>query len=175
MAVKVTKTVNRVLNVAIPAIGDRSGRRAAPRRTSDNRSMSKSAVPRRRLLDFLGGSPTFVAEGCRVTGDIETVGPLVMCGIVRGDGHVRGALSLGARAEWEGEIRAERGVIAGKITGILTVEDKLEIGATAVIRARVTARVIAIAKGAVIDGELVVTSGQPVVSFEEKRSPAAAD
>lgn len=127
--------------------------------------------PRRRLLDFLGTSPSIVAEGCRITGDFETAGPLVMCGIVRGDGHVRGALSITAKAEWEGEVRAERGVIAGKVTGILTVEDKLEIGATAVIRARVSARAIAIAKGAVIDGELIVTSGQPVVSFEEKRNP----
>jgi cytoskeletal protein CcmA (bactofilin family) len=129
-----------------------------------------SESPRRRLLDLLGGSPSFVAEGCRITGDFETIGPLVMCGVIRGDGHVRGTLSLTAKAEWEGEVRAERGVIAGKVTGILTVEDKLEIGATAVIRARVSARAIAIAKGAVIDGELIVTSGQPIVSFEEKRS-----
>lgn len=134
-----------------------------------------SDSPRRRLLDYIGGSPTFVAEGVRITGDIETVGPLVMCGCIRGDGHVRGALSLAATAEWEGEVRAERGVIAGKMTGILTVEDKLEIGATAVVRARVSARTIAIAKGAVIDGELIVTSGQPVVSFEEKRRPEPED
>ena len=76
------------------------------------------------------------------------------------------------RSEWEGEIRAERAVIAGKIVGALSVEDKLEIGATAVIRGRVSARSIAIAKGAVIDGELIVTSGQPIVSFEEKREPS---
>jgi cytoskeletal protein CcmA (bactofilin family) len=131
-------------------------------------------TPKRRLLDFLGGSPTFVAEGCRITGDIETAGPLVVCGAIRGDGHVRGALSMAARSEWEGEVRAEQGVIAGKITGALTVAGKLEIGATAVIRARVSARSIAIAKGAVIDGELIVTSGQPVVSFEEKRHASRA-
>jgi cytoskeletal protein CcmA (bactofilin family) len=128
-----------------------------------------SDLPKRRLVDFLGGSPSFLAEGCRVTGDVETVGALAVCGAIRGDGHVRGALSMAARAEWEGEIRTERAVIAGKIVGALTVEDKLEIGATAVIRGRVSARSIAIAKGAVIDGELIVTSGQPIVSFEEKR------
>ena len=77
---------------------------------------------------------------------------------------------MAARSEWEGEIRAARAVIAGKIVGALSVEDKLEISATAVIRGRVSARSIAIAKGAVIDGELVVTSGQPIVSFEEKRA-----
>lgn len=128
-----------------------------------------SESPKRRLLDFLGGSPTFVAEGSRLTGDIETAGPLVLCGAIRGDGHIRGALSMAVKSEWEGEIHAEQGVVAGKIIGTLSVTGKLEIGATAVIRARVSARSIAIAKGAVIDGELIVTSGQPVVSFEEKR------
>ncbi|MGH8228029.1 MAG: bactofilin family protein [Steroidobacteraceae bacterium] len=128
-----------------------------------------SETPRRRLLDLLGGSPTFVAEGCVLAGDIETRGPLVLGGTIRGDGHVRGALSMSAKAEWDGEIHAEQGVIAGKLSGALTIAGKLEIGATAVIRARVSARSIAIAKGAVIDGELTVTSGEPVVSFDEKR------
>jgi cytoskeletal protein CcmA (bactofilin family) len=131
-----------------------------------------SDSPKRRLLDQIGGSPTFVAEGSRITGDIETPGALVVCGAIRGDGHVRGTLSMAASAEWEGEVRAQRGVVAGKITGRLSVEDKLEIGATAVIRARISARTIAIAKGAVIDGEVIVTSGLPVVTFEEKRSPS---
>ncbi|HUN27797.1 MAG TPA: polymer-forming cytoskeletal protein [Steroidobacteraceae bacterium] len=135
-----------------------------------------SERPRRRLLDFMGTSPTFIAEGCHVTGDIETMGPLILCGMIRGDGHVRGALSTSEKSEWEGQLRAERAVVAGKITGTLTVEDKLEIGATAVIRASVSARAIAIAKGAVVDGEVVVTSGEPVVSFEEKRgSPTSRE
>jgi cytoskeletal protein CcmA (bactofilin family) len=66
-------------------------------------------------------------------------------------------------------------VVAGKIIGRLSVEDKLEIGASAVVRARISARTIAIAKGAVIDGEVIVTSGQPVVSFEEKRHPTTQE
>jgi len=128
-------------------------------------------APKRRLLDQLGGSPSFVAPGCRVTGDVETKGPLVVCGAIRGDGHVAGALHMAAKSEWEGEVRAQRAVIAGKIVGKLSVEDKLEIGASAVVRAQISARSIAIAKGAVIEGQVVVTSGQPVIRFEEKRTP----
>ena len=55
-----------------------------------------SDAPKRRLLDQLGGSPTFVAEGCRLTGDVETPGPLVVCGSVRGDGHIAGMLNMAA-------------------------------------------------------------------------------
>ena len=129
------------------------------------------APPKRRLLDQLGGSPTFVAEGCRLTGDVETPGPLVVCGSVRGDGQIAGMLNMAAKSEWHGEIRAQRAVIAGTVVGTLSIVDKLEIGASAVVRARVSARTIAIAKGAVVDGEVTVTSGQPVVSFQEKREP----
>ena len=45
----------------------------------------------------------------------------------------------------------------------------MEIGHTAVIRGRVSARIVAIAKGAIVDGEIEVTSGDPVIEFEEKR------
>jgi cytoskeletal protein CcmA (bactofilin family) len=124
---------------------------------------------KRRLLDRLGSAPTFVAEGCHLTGDLETGGPLVICGSIRGDGRVGGALSMAVRSEWEGEIHAQAAVIAGRITGKLVVEEKVELGATAVIRADIVARTIAIAKGAVVDGAVTVTSGEPIIRFEEKR------
>jgi cytoskeletal protein CcmA (bactofilin family) len=76
---------------------------------------------------------------------------------------------MAVSAQWEGEIHAASAVIAGRVTGRLVVEDKLEIGATAVIHADVVARSIAIAKGAVIEGAVTVTSGQPILQFEEKR------
>jgi cytoskeletal protein CcmA (bactofilin family) len=128
-----------------------------------------SDAPKRRLIDQLGVSPTFVAEGCRFTGDVETTGPLVVCGAIRGDGRVGGALSMAATSAWEGEIHAQAAVVAGRITGKLVIEAKLEVGATAVIRADIVAGSIAVAKGAVIDGEVTITSGQPIVRFEEKR------
>jgi cytoskeletal protein CcmA (bactofilin family) len=129
-----------------------------------------SDLPKRRLLDEIGSSPTFVADGCSLTGDLETRGPLVVCGAVRGDGKIGGALRMSAQSAWHGEIHAEHAIIAGHITGKLVVTEKLEIGSTAVIRADVSARSIAIARGAVIQGEVMVTSGADVVQFEEKRT-----
>lgn len=126
-------------------------------------------IPKRRLLDRLGSAPTYVAAGSRITGDVEVPGALVMCGHVRGDGDVKGPFSLAVGAQWTGEVHARSGVIAGTLNGALRVDEKIEIRATAIIRGRVTARSIAIAKGAVIEGEVTVTSGEPIVNFEEKR------
>jgi cytoskeletal protein CcmA (bactofilin family) len=128
-----------------------------------------SDAPKRRLIDQLGVSPTFVEAGSRFTGDVETSGPLVVCGAIRGDGRVGGALSMAATSQWEGEIHAQAAVVAGRISGKLVIEHKLEVGASAVIHADIVAGSIAVAKGAVIHGEVTITSGQPIVRFEEKR------
>jgi cytoskeletal protein CcmA (bactofilin family) len=128
-----------------------------------------SEIPKRRLLDRIGAAPTFIAAGCRVTGDIETAGAVVVCGAVRGDGKIGGALSMARDSSWEGEIHARHAALAGRISGKLIVAEKLEIGSAAELHADVVARSIAIAKGALVEGTMQVTGGQPIVNFEEKR------
>ena len=103
--------------------------------------------PRRRLRDAFSGTPTFLGERTRFVGNLETAGPLVVCGHVQGDGHVDGSVNLAVGAHWEGGISATQAVIAGKVTGTIVIAEKLEIGQTAVIHGSVTARMLAIAKG----------------------------
>ena len=125
--------------------------------------------PRRRLADRVSSSPTFIGSGSRFTGDLECASDLVVGGSVIGDGDVRGALTLSDGGRWEGEVRAVNAVIAGDIEGSVTVAEKLELRATARIKGSLKARSIAVAKGAIIQGDMAVTSGNPVVHFEEKR------
>jgi cytoskeletal protein CcmA (bactofilin family) len=130
-----------------------------------------SELPRRRLLDRMRSSPSLLAQEVRLTGNIETSGPLLLSGHVYGNGRIGGELGIATGAHWEGDLVARSAVISGQLTGSLVVEEKLEIGASAVIRGRVQARSIAIARGATIDGEMMVTGAEPVVQFEEKRAP----
>ena len=126
-------------------------------------------APKRRLLDDVSGSPTFLGERSKFVGDITTVGAFVLCGYIKGDGRIDGTLNLAVSGHWEGGVRTRQAVIAGHVTGDLMVDEKLEIGQTAVIRGSVSARTIAIARGAVVDGDITVTSGTPIVRFEERR------
>jgi cytoskeletal protein CcmA (bactofilin family) len=130
-----------------------------------------SDKPRRRLLDRMTAAPSLLAAGTRLVGDIETPGPLIVSGHIRGDGRIDGELSIGAEAHWQGEVLARSAVIAGRISGSITVSDKIEIAATARIVGRVTARVIAMARGATIDGDITVTGSEPLLQFEERRGP----
>lgn len=131
---------------------------------------------KRRFLEHpafqavLGGpAPTVIAAETVIVGDVRGQGMYVVCGEVHGNGELEGALILSATASWHGDLRAHQAIVAGSILGSIIVKDKLEIGHTAVIRGRVSARTIAIATGAIVEGEIEVTSGMPVVSYEEKR------
>ncbi len=129
-----------------------------------------SEEPKRRLADRLGMSPTVISESTTVVGDIETRGPLMVSGHVRGDGRIGGTLSVSKAAHWEGDIEAKQAVLAGKVTGRIVIEEKLEISASAVITGEIVAKVLAIANGARIEGEVTVTSGKAIVKFDEKRT-----
>ncbi len=128
-----------------------------------------SEPPKRRFFERYTAAPTFIGPESVIVGDVRGAGPFVVCGEVHGDGELGGGLHLSVTGSWHGHVRAEQAIVAGKINGGLTVKDRLEIGYTAVIRGRVSARTIAIAKGAIVDGDIEVTSGAPMFEFEEKR------
>jgi cytoskeletal protein CcmA (bactofilin family) len=126
--------------------------------------------PKRRFFDLHSAVPTVISEGSVILGDVRGDGEYVVSGEVHGDGELGGGLNLAATGVWNGRIQALEAIIAGKITGGLAVKGKLEIGYTAVIRGSVSARTIAIAKGAIVEGDIEVTSGVPMQEFEEKRT-----
>ena len=126
-------------------------------------------APKRRFLDSNSATPTFIGAESIFVGNIRGAGEFVVAGEVYGDGELQGGLNLSSCGSWHGNIQAQQAIVAGKIIGGLSVRGKLEIGYTAVIRGKVTARTVAIAKGAIVDGEIEVTSDSPVVQFEEKR------
>jgi cytoskeletal protein CcmA (bactofilin family) len=129
--------------------------------------------PSRRLTDRSNGPPTVIGAGVDFRGDIVAPGPVMLSGTVHGDGDVGGMLTIARDAHWEGQVRARSGVVAGRVTGSIAVSDRLEVGANAVIKGSVSAKSLAIARGAVIEGDILVTSGEPVVQFEEKRAAQA--
>lgn len=126
-------------------------------------------TPRRRLLDAFSESPTYLGERTAFIGNLESTGPFVLCGKIHGDGRIDGVLNLAVSGHWEGTVHARQAIVAGRVTGNIVIEEKLEIGQTAVIRGSVTARSLAIAKGAIVDGDITVTSGAPITRFEERR------
>jgi cytoskeletal protein CcmA (bactofilin family) len=129
-----------------------------------------SDTPRRRLMDLIASSPTLVGIGTTFVGNLTCGGDLAIAGTVRGDAAIKGLFTLADGAHWEGNVAVENAMIAGEFYGKLVVAQKLEIRKTARIRGALQARVIAVAEGAVVEGEMAVTSGEPLIRFTEKRN-----
>ena len=128
-----------------------------------------SDSPRRRATDRASGSPTFIGVGTTLTGNLDCEGDLIVGGVVVGDSKVRGTVTLSEGGRWDGRLHTGTAIVAGELRGEIVASEKLEIRKSARIRGAVSGRSIAIARGAVIEGEMSVTSGAPIVHYDEKR------
>lgn len=127
------------------------------------------ALFRRRISDSSDGPATYIATSARFTGNIGGAGNFVVCGEVEGDCDIRGPVTLAKGGRWAGTLRADNVVVAGTVEGDVIAREKVEIGPSARVSGSISGASIAVAEGAIIEGELSVTSGGEATHFTEKR------
>ena len=127
---------------------------------------------KRRILDSVPGPATYVTPDTAIVGQIKGSGPYVFAGTVEGDCEIDGPATLAAGGSWKGTMRATDLIIAGDVDGDVIARDRVEVAGTARISGSLSGNSIAVAEGAVIDGEIKVTSETDPQSFTEKRGDA---
>lgn len=123
----------------------------------------------RRALDNVSGATSILAEGMHFAGDITGVGNLIVSGHVESDCDFEGPVTLAHSGRWKGSIRASTVVIAGEVEGDIRSDGRIEISSTALVRGSVIGAAIAVANGAVIEGEIQTTGPAGVMEYTEKR------
>ena len=123
----------------------------------------------RRIRDQVSGAPTLINEGCKITGVISGSGDYQVSGEIDGDCEIDGAVSLTRSGYWQGTISAMHVVISGHVEGDIIAAGKVEIANTARITGTVTGEAIAVAEGAVVEGQMKTTGQPEPVGFVEKR------
>lgn len=123
----------------------------------------------RRFRDRPSGAPTLINEGCKVTGVISGSGEYQVSGEVEGDCDIDGTVALARNGFWNGTIKATQVVISGHVEGDIVAAGKVEIADTARITGTVTGEAIAVAEGAVVQGQMKTTGRADPVEFVEKR------
>ncbi len=122
---------------------------------------------RRRTLDRVRGFATVVGAGSIVIGTLKGKDNYAVYGRVEGDCDLTSTLVLGESGHWIGNVRAAVVVIAGTVEGNVTATEKLELAATARIHGDLASPVIAIAEGALYDGEVRMET--KLSRFDERR------
>ena len=128
---------------------------------------------KRRMQDSSHGPKTFISPDTRIVGTIMGKGSYVFCGTIEGNCEISGPFTLAEGGRWKGTIKATDIVIAGTVEGDVIGEQRVEIAGTARVTGSLTGHSIAVAEGAVIEGDLRVKSGGAPVNFQEKRGAEA--
>lgn len=124
---------------------------------------------KRRIQDSRSGPMTYVSPSTRIVGTIGGQGAYVFSGTIEGDCDIDGSLTLAEGGRWKGSMNATDIVVGGSVEGDVVARQQIEIVATARITGSLRGNLIAVAEGAIIDGEIRVTSGRAPVKFHEKR------
>jgi cytoskeletal protein CcmA (bactofilin family) len=137
-----------------------------------NSSTNKGGAKGRRFLDRVTDFATSIGPDTRLQGSIGGDGHCIVHGTVEGEGDFAGTLVIAATGRWLGDIRAANIIIAGQVEGVVTAQEKLEIVSTARIKGKLFSPVIAIAEGAVHDGEMRMSGDAAPTRFQEQRGAA---
>lgn len=129
---------------------------------------------RRRIGDSSAGPATYIASAARFSGTLGGAGSFVVCGEVEGDCDVNGPVTLTAEGRWVGTLRADDVIVAGTVEGDVIARAKVEVGQSARITGSISGASVAVAEGAIIEGELSVTSGANAIRFTEKRQSSSS-
>jgi cytoskeletal protein CcmA (bactofilin family) len=123
---------------------------------------------KRRIQDSTGPT-TYVAASTTIVGTVTGKGAYVFCGTVEGDCDIDGPVTLAAGGTWKGILKATDIVVAGVVEGDVVAKQRVEILGTARVTGSLSGHSIAVAEGAIIAGEIKVTSGAAPMTFQEKR------
>jgi len=127
-------------------------------------------------IDFKGSESvsTRLGPGTNFNGDINTEESLRIDGSFDGTINCNGTLVIGSNAEVEGEIVAETAIIGGEIDGNITAHEKIEIRSDGKIFGDLTAPVLHIERGVILEGSCTINTGDnntedaKVTSIKEK-------
>jgi len=123
----------------------------------------------RRTLDQVDEFTSMLGPQSSYTGVFQGKDNYIVYGEVQGECDIEGTLVLGQGGRWRGNIRAVNVVIAGDVQGDIHAAAKLELAGTARVRGKITSPIVAMAQGAVHDGQLRMTKSTHVTRFNERR------
>lgn len=124
---------------------------------------------KRRIQDSTNGPTTYIAASTTIVGSISGKGAYVFCGSVEGDCDIDGPLTLAEGGRWKGILKATDIVVAGVVEGDVAATQRVEILGSARVTGSLSGHSIAVAEGAIIEGEIKVASGSAPTTFQEKR------
>lgn len=113
---------------------------------------------------------SIIGPGMKVVGDLKTEGTVRIEGEVHGNVQAGKAVVVGKDGIVGGDIHTQDAVIAGRVSGTLVIDSRLELQPSCIVEGEIRARRMQLEEGAVVTGSVQIgetSSGSP----EAPRSP----
>ncbi len=130
--------------------------------------MAASGVSRSPANGAGGG--TYIAANCSGEGNFRFIGPVHICGSLKGEIITDGPLIIEAGGALDGRVSAESIIVYGKLKGDVTASDRVEVWPDAHLEGDVTAPSIRIDPQAIVTADLHIAP--PVTGSPPKDPPA---
>lgn len=125
--------------------------------------------PKRRIRDAVGRFASVLGPEAVLRGELSGSGDYIVLGRVEGDSNLDSTLLLERSGVWQGRLQARTIVIAGSLDGEAVAAERVELTATARVRGDIRAPSVAIAEGAVFEGQIRSGADTEVTYFRERR------
>ena len=124
----------------------------------------------RRWVDSVARPSSIICEVSVLAGKLSGDVDYVVYGSIEGECDLEGTLILQKPGQWKGDILAGNIVISGTVHGDVRAKNKLELTPTARITGDITGNTVAIAEGAIFEGNISMTREDDVSYFEDRRA-----
>lgn len=122
----------------------------------------------------MSSSKNILSSDVEIKGSLKFSNDLIIDGRIEGEVTSDGSLTIGENAFVSGEVRTKSVVVFGKVQGNITVTDRCELKANAVLEGDIIAGTMAIEEGATFMGKSSVGAGaKALASKGQPKSPAA--
>lgn len=95
---------------------------------------------------------TIISTGVVLEGKIKSNGNLRIDGVVNGNIHAEGNLTIGEHGEINGEIQANVIILGGKIVGTVAANEKMVLESTSNLKGDIITKILVVEEGAIFDG-----------------------
>jgi len=123
--------------------------------------------PRRIMADITTNQKNLLSADVEIKGSIKFQNELTVDGKVEGEINSAGILTVGENSEIKGEIKTKSVTVFGKVHGDITVEDRCELKARAVLFGDLKATRLVIEDGATFVGKSEVTPNKVAMKQPE--------
>lgn len=125
--------------------------------------------PKRRIRDNVGRFASVLGTDALLRGELSGSGDYIILGRVEGDSDLDCTVVLERSGSWQGCLRARRIVVAGTLDGEAVATERVELTATAKVRGDIYAPSVAIAEGAIFEGQIRSGNNTEVTHFRDRR------